>query len=468
MNLPKQSILSNYLLSATLLIATVFIIGWYATDRFNQFFVAEEQNALASRAITVRETSKISGNLNCTVLKRSDPEIRVTIIALDGKVNCDSLAQAETMENHATRPEVKAALSGRRGAVTRFSSTLQTTMLYVAVPYYQSDQKTIKGVIRTAVSLSSIENLLNELYQQFALLIVLLLGVILTVTFNVYKKINQPLAQIISVANLYAKGDFSKTIPEYEITEIKAIGEALNQMASQLSRLENLRQEFVTNVSHELKTPIATIKSYAETLLDGAEHKAEDIAHFLNIIAKQNDRLGAIVDDLLMLSRLETAPESELLHLHTIGAEDILYQAQDICQTRADLKNIAVKIIPCPSVAIKVDSSLMIQAIVNLIDNAIKYSPPNTTITLSAIAENGYVKLSVSDQGHGINEQHLARLFERFYRVDKSRSRQAGGTGLGLAIVKHIVQIHSGEVSVTNNGAAGCNFSVCLPVVKTA
>lgn len=461
MNEKKQSLWAHYGLSAVIVLLTLLIVAWYATDRFHEFFINHLQNTLESRAITVNQAIKNSGiNKACLVLQLSDPELRVTIINKKGVVLCDSEAEAASMENHANRPEIKQALSGQRGSSTRFSATLKTSMLYLAIP--QVKEKKMVGVIRTAIPLISIDSLLDELYQQFMILFLVLLGIIIVVIINIYHKVSQPLAEIVDKANHYSKGDFNSSLPEYDIKEIAELGVALNRMALQLDRLENLRQDFVANVSHELKTPIATIKGYVETLLDGAKHDQDDLERFLNIVLKQNDRLAAIVDDLLTLSRLESAPVTQILALNETDACQLLQSSAENCQSRAEEKKITIDIKCNNNIFVQADHSLMTQALVNLIDNAIKYSDENKTITLLVEKTNHQVRLSVSDEGPGIPEEHIPRLFERFYRVDKSRSRRIGGTGLGLAIVKHIVHIHGGEVVVQNNNGPGCRFSIIL------
>ena len=463
MNNRKHSLWVHYGVSASIVFVTLLAVAWSGTDRFHDFFIHHLQGTLESRAVTVDQAlSDTEIGSACRVLQISDPTLRVTIVDTKGVVLCDSEVDAVSMENHAGRPEINQALnSGQRSSVTRFSATLQTSMLYLAVPRYESTQ--LVGVIRTAIPLQSIDGLLAEIYKQYILLFIVLIAVVFVVIVNIYRKINQPLAEIIEDANRFAKGDFSKTLPEYDIKEISELGTALNSMSKQLDRLENLRQDFVANVSHELKTPIATIKSYVETLLDGAQHNPEDLDRFLKITLRQNDRLAAIVDDLLTLSRLESAPKADILALNKNDVCELLQSSMEICQSRADDRGIKIDLL-CPQTAlIQIDPSLMTQALVNLLDNAIKYSNENTTISLSAEILNSQVMISISDQGPGISDEHIPRLFERFYRVDKSRSRRVGGTGLGLAIVKHIVHVHGGWVEVVNNNGAGCSFNITLP-----
>jgi two-component system phosphate regulon sensor histidine kinase PhoR len=233
---------------------------------------------------------------------------------------------------------------------------------------------------------------------------------------------------------------------------------------SRLRRLENLRRDFVANVSHELKTPITSIKGFAETLLDGALKNPEEAERFLKIIARHADRLNAIIEDLLMLSRLEQDGKEGIL-LEMADINGILQSAVDVCSPRSAAKKITIDV-SCPSGLIaSVNRPLIEQAMINLISNAIKYSADEKEVKVSARASDGGVLLQVQDHGIGIETKHLDRLFERFYRVDKGRSRHEGGTGLGLSIVKHIAQAHGGTVSVQSRYGEGSVFSIFLPSV---
>lgn len=229
---------------------------------------------------------------------------------------------------------------------------------------------------------------------------------------------------------------------------------------TRLHRLENLRREFVANVSHELKTPITSIKAAVETLQDGAVHDVEITPKFLDIIARQSDRLNNIIEDLLSLSRLEN--ERDEVYLIEGSILEVIDDAIASCEVKAKAKDIEINV-SCPQgLREKMNSALLEQALVNLIDNAIKYSDAGTSVTISAIRIGSELEISVSDQGRGIEAEHLSRIFERFYRVDKARSRHAGGSGLGLSIVKHIAQVHGGRAAVTSTPGVGSNFSLYL------
>ncbi|HCE44329.1 MAG TPA: PAS domain-containing sensor histidine kinase [Lentisphaeria bacterium] len=234
---------------------------------------------------------------------------------------------------------------------------------------------------------------------------------------------------------------------------------------TRLKKLENMRSEFVSNVSHEIKTPITAIKASVETLLDNGLKK-EEIDILLKIIGRHTDRLASIVDDILSLSKLEQEKGSDETKLSETLLENVIESAVADCREKADLKGISF-IINCNNSIVGVmNSSLMEQALVNLIDNAIKYSDENRSVEIETFKDDGHIVISVRDHGCGIPQEHLPRIFERFYRVDKARSRKVGGTGLGLSIVKHIANVHGGKVEVESTVGKGSKFTIILPGKK--
>jgi two-component system phosphate regulon sensor histidine kinase PhoR len=217
----------------------------------------------------------------------------------------------------------------------------------------------------------------------------------------------------------------------------------LNDITRQ-KRLESVRRDFVANVSHELKTPITAIRGSVETLLDGALDNPDDARRFVTMIDNQSARLAALLDDLLSLARIENNAGKREIRYELVDLKDLLRASIQACAEPALAKKITVESNCPPELPIELDRSLMEQAIVNLIDNAVRYSESGTTVSLEVTTRNDEVEIAVKDQGCGIETRHLPRLFERFYRVDSARSRETGGTGLGLAIVKHVALVHGG------------------------
>lgn len=230
---------------------------------------------------------------------------------------------------------------------------------------------------------------------------------------------------------------------------------------TRIRRLENLRRDFVSNVSHEIRTPLTVIKGSAEILRKSVE-KDWDATRFLEIINKHTDRLTALVNDLLLLSRIEQDTSGLLRKRHLLLG--IINKALGVVEFKIEAKGIAVMLKCPPDLSVKVNQSLLEQALINLIDNAVKYSEPNTIVEIRVAIDGRCCRIDVQDYGPGIHRKHLDRLFERFYRVDEARSRKEGGTGLGLAIVKHIARAHQGAVEIESEPGLGSTFTIVLPM----
>ncbi len=231
---------------------------------------------------------------------------------------------------------------------------------------------------------------------------------------------------------------------------------------TRLKQLEKIRQDFVANVSHELRTPLTTIKGYAETLLDGAL-KEDQAFQFVQVIKRHTDRLTKIVEDLLMLSRIET--KEFQLKMEAISLRDFIDDIVDFVKEPAERKKISLSRNEISSsLGARADRTYLEQVLINLLDNAIKYTPEGGKVIVSAIEKDSKeIQFSVEDNGIGIPKEDLSRIFERFYRVDKGRSKEMGGTGLGLSIVKHLVQAHGGRVWVESQPGKGSTFYFTLP-----
>ena len=235
---------------------------------------------------------------------------------------------------------------------------------------------------------------------------------------------------------------------------------------TQLRQAEEIRRDFVANVSHELRTPLSIFRGYLETLLDDPQQPPGELLRILEVMERHSDRLHALVEDVLSLARLES-PAAEL-DLSEISLPEFLQEILGDWQKRLEAKQLKSHLdVPLDLPTLEADESRLQEIIYNLLDNAVKYSQASGLITLRAAAEDDQVRISVSDEGIGIRENDLPRIFERFYRADKARSRELGGTGLGLSIVKHIAQLHGGTAQAQSEPGKGTTISVLLPLRKS-
>lgn len=234
---------------------------------------------------------------------------------------------------------------------------------------------------------------------------------------------------------------------------------------TEMRRLEKVRRDFVSNVSHEIKTPISTIKASAETLIDSGllQQEEEGVPNFLAIVARQADRLHAIVEDLLTLARLEQEGETSHVELAIGSVSNVIEDAMETCSAKAQAKQIIIEFQCEENLQAHINAPLLEQAIVNLMDNAIKYSSEKSIVEITAQTTGNWIQIDIQDHGQGIEAEHLPRLFERFYRSDKARSRALGGTGLGLSIVKHVSTVHGGTIEVQSKIGMGSTFRISLP-----
>lgn len=231
---------------------------------------------------------------------------------------------------------------------------------------------------------------------------------------------------------------------------------------TELIRLEQIRKDFVANVSHELKTPITSIKGFSETLLDGAMEDKQALTDFLEIIHKESERLQLLIQDLLELSKIEQHGFS--IEYQVIGLHHVIERATEMVLPKATEKEMKLTVQMENEFEVEADPGRMIQIVMNLLANAVNYSPPKTTVTVKVYKEKDHGIIEIADEGIGIEQKELPRIFERFYRVDRARSRNSGGTGLGLAIVKHLVEAHNGKITVESVVGEGTTFKISIPL----
>jgi len=308
----------------------------------------------------------------------------------------------------------------------------------------------------------------RAIYQAVLVGAVAAIGLASIVAYFISMSITSPITELRRAAHRLAKGDLDNRIRVQHRDELGQLAESLNTMADELQaraedqqRLNKTKTDFVANVSHELKTPLTLIKGYIETLEDKAMHDKAQASKFISIIREHADRLENIVYDLLSLGELESSKESI-----TKSPTDLKKLVDDVALgfghaiTKKGHK-LEIEAQGSDFTAL-VDSDKIEQVCVNLIDNAVKYTPDNGLIQIGLADHSDRVVLTVKDNGIGIDKEHIDRVFERFYRVDKARSREVGGTGLGLGIAKHIVLAHNGTIRIESAKGKGTTFSVSL------
>lgn len=507
---------------------------------------------------------------------------RITVIEPSGLVLGDSETDPDRMENHAHRPEIKAAFKGETGVEQRFSPTLGYSMLYVAVPVMHEGK--VKAVLRLSEPLQQIKKHAHLFYINVGIASVTALLLIALASMSIARTLSKPVLEMKNGAERIAGGDLDFRLRIPDIEEIGGLAQALNVMAESLGdrirtitcqkneldailsgmsegvlatdvheriitinpaaaeflaisvksakgkwihdiirnsslqrflqnilnsdsmletsftlpgrtgeryinakgknlglsgsspdgvlmvlhdvtrvkRLEEVRKEFVANVSHELRTPLTSIKGFVETIYYGEYRLPPDVQKFLEIISKKTDRLCSIVDDLLTLSAVEKEYEQQEIQLVPTAIKMVLEGAARTCFAKAEFKRISLEISCEDGIEAVTNADFLEQAVSNLIDNAVKYSPEGKKVSIMGEKRGEVLIISVTDEGMGIPQEHHQRIFERFYRVDKARSRRIMGTGLGLSIVKNICFSLGGKVTVESEIGKGSIFRIIL------
>ena len=378
---------------------------------------------------------------------------RITWIGADGSVLYDSEADTATMVNHMEREEVKEALAQGYGESARYSDTLSDKQLYAAKRLPDG------SVVRLSVVQVAVWALILGFAQPICFVILIALILAFVLASRIAKKIVQPINDI----------DLSKPEQYYSKENYKEVEPLLRHIAAQQSQLKRdqeqiektslIRQEFTANVSHELKTPLHAISGYAE-LLENGMVKEEDIRPFAGKIRSESSRMTKLVEDIIELSRLDNGGAE--MEREDCDLLRIAENAADSLDAAASAMNVSVSV-EGTDTPIRGIPQTLYSIVYNLCDNAIKYNRPGGSVTVKVVPQNGEAVLTVSDTGVGIPEECQDRIFERFYRVDKSHSKEVGGTGLGLSIVKHAVMVHGGRIKINSEIGKGTEFVVTLP-----
>jgi signal transduction histidine kinase len=475
---PVRTIRWKLIVSSLLAIGIpLMAFAYYLSSLLWDFYLQQLEQELRSKAHIIAEMvasplspetpdnpEQLSRNVDRW---RTYTDMRVTIMDDRGIVRAATTAGdvgAVVVEEE--RPGLLAAFHERETNSTIWKNPKignQDTM-YVNVPVIENDRAI--GAIRVAYTLTQIQENIRDI--RFALMAggaaytALLVGL----TIWLAGTIARPVEDLKRSAERLAAGDLGYRVPTKGTEEIIQLANTLNQMTERLQHLEGMRRQYVSNVSHELRTPLASIRGMAETLQQHGDTDPELRERYLPRIIAQTDRLARLASQLLDLAQIESGNLVDAFA--AVSLPSVIEEAAETCRDRAQLGAVRIRLeTPLYLPDVLGDRDRLVQVFVNLIDNAVRYTPEGGTITVSARCEDGMCTAAVEDTGAGIAPEHVPRLFERFYRVEESRSLRTGGTGLGLSIVREIVEAHGGRITVESAVGRGTRFELTIPVAET-
>lgn len=412
-----------------------------STVIFYELFKSEVVDELKTYADVIKETQSYDQILQ----GEYDPDVddlRITMIKKDGEVFYDSFADVKKMENHANRQEVRQALKHGNGKAIRTSDTLDKNTFYYAVRLDDGN------ILRVAKESRSIWSVFIKVTPAILILILVILA------------ISKMLSDVLTKSLLLPIEQMSENLDHLEdITTYKELMPFINTIQEQHKNIlmnAKMRQEFTANVSHELKTPLTAISGYSELIQNGMTNEEETI-RFAGEIHKSAKRLLTLINDTIRLSQLDTSEQKviyEAIDLYKI-AEDCV----NMLKFSAENHGITISI-HGTNAYLEGNKEMLEEVVYNLCDNAIRYNNEGGKVDVTVKPVKGKIYLCVEDNGIGISKEHQERIFERFYRVDKSRSKSTGGTGLGLAIVKHIIQQHGAHMELTSEKGKGTKIEI--------
>lgn len=372
-----------------------------------------------------------------------DKNVRITLVAKDGTVIADSQESANKLENHLNRQEIQRAIKNGEATVTRHSDTQEKKV------YYFAKQLDNGNVLRVSTEAKSIGKFFSDYIIYILLCIIVVIVTAVFVSMGITKSIVKPITQL---------GQSLDNIDKFKSDEeLKPLVNALLQQKKKQKMLDKQKKQFTANVSHELKTPLTSIAGYAE-LIETGMAKPEDIKPFAGVIRKQALRLVNLSEDIIQLSQLEESDDEDM-SFESVNLYEIAQRCVEALNINAINKCVTLNLTG-EECYIRGKAQLVEELVYNLCDNAIRYNKENGNVTVTVTPLEKGASVSVKDTGIGIPKKYQERIFERFFRVDKSRSKATGGTGLGLAIVKHITQLHDAKLEISSEEGKGTEIIV--------
>ncbi|HZV11857.1 MAG TPA: ATP-binding protein [Candidatus Kapabacteria bacterium] len=466
----ESKIFGTYLILA---IGGIIALGFVVDYQLGDYFIRKHIDDLTQRSRLLEyilQNTATSRNDIRQIASRQG--IRITIIDSAGTVMFDSGmpdSLLPTAVNHLNRPEIQESLHDTIGTNQRHSNVTDFDQLYVARAVHINSPMCPQEIrfLRIGVSLAGVNEILNGILARIIIAAIIVGVLIGFASVYIARRITKPMLQIMQATKEIQQGNLDRRITIKSRDELGTLASTINEMVAtlqsdirELKKLEQYRKEFLGNVSHELRTPIFSIQGYIESLQRGAVDDPALSTKFLERAHSNVIRLNTLVNDLLEISLIESGEMR--MSFRYFDIIPIMHQVADELEPAAAQKGLQIIVhAPYDDIEVYGDKERIKQVLINLADNAIKYTDQGS-ITLSVSRIEAQTTISVQDTGVGIPTEHLPRIFERFYRVDKDRSREAGGTGLGLAIVKHILEKHNTKIAVTSTPGNGSTFSFTL------
>lgn len=434
----KKKINVQFMIIASLAILFTLILVTYTFYELFRKQVFEDLKIYTH----ILKTTKVLDSAEDTDYYCTADNLRISVISRNGQVLYDTNVDVGGMDNHGDRPEVKEAATMGEGEDVRTSKTLQKSTFYYAVAMDNGN------ILRVAKEADNIVSIFVNVAPTMLGITLLLFILCLILSHFLTTSIVQPIEQMAQDM------EHMKYIKTYE--ELQPFVTTINRQHEDIVRNANMRQDFTANVSHELKTPLTSISGYAELIENGMASEA-DVTRFAKEIHKNAKRLLTLINDIIKLSELDAIENS--IYFETVNLYNMAETCASMLQINAEKHDVSLFFsgLPC---TITANKDMIEELLYNLCDNAIRYNVPGGSVWLEVKEENGQPMIKVKDTGIGISKEHQERIFERFYRVDKSRSKLTGGTGLGLAIVKHIVAKHNALIRLNSEEGKGTEIRI--------
>ena len=421
------------------MVAIIFTVILSVTV-YSELFQREVRENLRICAYELKNTGFFDEPQADYTMKAVD-NVRITLIDTDGTVAFDTNASIGELDNHGRRPEIQEAFQNGEGEIMRRSATMKKTVFYFALRLDNGQ------VLRVAKEYGNVWSMLSALALPLGVMSIALILVSVLLTHFLTTSILAPIEHMASHID----------DEEVEVTyrELEPFMETIRKQHENIVKNSQMRQEFTANVSHELKTPLTAISGYAELIATGMT-TGDDTIRFAGEISKSSNRLLTLINDILRLSELDASTE---VPMEEIDLYELAEKCVNMLQINAEKQNVTLMLTGKPT-KMQANREMMEELLYNLVSNAIRYNRPYGNVVVSVSREDDHVNLTVEDTGIGISQADQERVFERFYRVDKSRSKSTGGTGLGLAIVKHVVQCHGAKLDLKSQLGSGTRIEI--------